>query len=257
LNGGDGDDVLVGGSGADSLNGGAGADTFVFANKATAAVSTAGGVEVATLGGTYYAGQVISIVDIQGANPTTTVSYTIKVGDGNAEIGAGLVAAAAAAGLTYTYAADVVSTDSATAGDVTTTITGVDLTNTGVSSTGTGIDKIVGFNAAEDTIYIGTNTVAGVAANAPTAGVNVKISLSGGVVTFAAEDDTLAEIVTALAADSTNLADNEVAVFEFNGNTYIYGAGTTADTTTDFMIELTGVVGLGGITIANGALYFG
>jgi Ca2+-binding RTX toxin-like protein len=257
LNGGDGVDVLVGGSGADSLTGGAGADTFVFANKASATVSTAGGVEVATLGGTYYAGQVISIVDIQGVASTTTVSYTVKVGDGNAQIGAGLVAAAAAQSLTYTYASDVVTTDSATANDVTTTITGIDVTNTGVSATGTGIDKIVGFNADEDTIYIGTNTVAGVAANAPTAGVNVKISLSGGVVTFADGDDTLAEIVTTLAADDTNIADGEVAVFEFNGNTYVYGAGTTADTATDFMIELTGVVGLGGITISSGNIYFG
>jgi GntR family transcriptional regulator len=57
--------------------------------------------------------------------------------------------------------------------------------------------------------------------------------------------------------DRVQSLGGEVAVFEFAGNTYLYGAGTTADAATDFLIELTGVVGLGGITITNGVVSFG
>ena len=62
--------------------------------------------------------------------------------------------------------------------------------------------------------------------------------------------------VAALVADSTNLADNEVAFFEFDGSTYVYGAGTTADAATDYLIQLVGVTGLTTATISSGSLSF-
>ncbi len=270
ISGGAGNDTIIGGAGADTLNGGDGFDTFVFTNQGTTAISTVSSKEVVTLGGTYYPGQVINIVDIQGANPTTTVSYTVKAGDGVAEIGAGLVAAAAAQSLTYTYASSAVTTDSGTANDVTATITGGTLdtaTSTGVTVSGTtvtGFDKITGFSAAEDSIFLGASAdgasasgstaIAGAQTAAATAGVNAKISTAG-VATFAAEDDTLAEMVTTLAAD-TGLTDGEVVIFEFGGNTYVYGANDTSEAATDYLIELTGVVGLGAASISSGTLTF-
>jgi Ca2+-binding RTX toxin-like protein len=114
-----------------------------------------------------------------------------------------------------------------------------------VTVTGTvveGFDTITDFNSG-DRILLTAGTVAGAAAAAPVAATSVQIS-AGGKVTFNADDDTLAEMVTALAADNTNLANAEVAFFELSGSTYIYGAGTaTATATDDFLIKLTGVTG--------------
>ena len=72
---------------------------------------------------------------------------------------------------------------------------------------------------------------------------------AGGKVTFAAADDTLAEMLVALAADDTDIADFEAVHFEVGGNTYLYSAGD--DTTAagdDFLIELTGLTGMTTLT---------
>lgn len=120
-----------------------------------------------------------------------------------------------------------------------------------------GYDMITDFNAAENTILLGgSNALVGVAAASATAGANVKIASTGGVATFAAADDTLAEIVATLVADTTNVTNDEVVVFEFGENTYVYGAGGTAGGTTDYMIELTGVTDLGTAAISSGELSF-
>jgi hypothetical protein len=122
-----------------------------------------------------------------------------------------------------------------------------------------GFDKISDFVAADDTIVLAATTTAttataGVATAAPVAGASVQIS-AGGKVAFAAADDTFAEMVQALVADDNNLADGEVAFFEFGGNTYVYAANDT-DQDTDALIELTGVVGLTTLTVTSGAITF-
>jgi len=109
-------------------------------------------------------------------------------------------------------------------------------------TTVSGFDTITDFSAG-DLVDLSAGTVAGAATAAAVAATSVQIS-AGGKVTFASADDTLAEMVTALAADDTNVANAEVAFFEFGGSTYIYGAG--ADTTAgadDFLVKLTGVTG--------------
>lgn len=116
-------------------------------------------------------------------------------------------------------------------------------TDSEVTVTGTsvaGFDTITDF-AAGDTIDFTAGATAGSAAGPAVAATTVVIS-AGGKVTFASEDDTLAEKVVALAADDVNVGNAEVVFFEHGSDTYIYGAG--ADTTAaadDFLIKLAGV----------------
>jgi hypothetical protein len=123
---------------------------------------------------------------------------------------------------------------------------------TSVSVAGTvvsGYDKITDYAAGSDILqFVAADNVAGAALNAVVATSTVQID-GNGKVTFAAADDTLAEKVTAIAADNTNVANNETVFFEDGGNTYVYMAGTaTNNDTFDQLVELTGVVGLAKIT---------
>jgi len=250
ISGGAGNDLLVGGAGADVLNGGAGFDKFAFASQGTAAVDTG----VVTIAGTYVAGEVVTVDD----GGVVLATYTVKAGDTAADIASGL-AADADVDLVNGETTKITGVGNGVAIDGS-AITGLANTDSGVSVSGTtvsGFDKITDFTASEDSIYLGgLNAIAGVAAAAPTAATTVKISATGGKVTFAAEDDTFAEMIAALVADGTNVDDNEVAIFEFGGNTYVYGAGTNDGGTTDFLIELTGVTGLGVASISSGLLTF-
>ena len=109
-----------------------------------------------------------------------------------------------------------------------------------------GYDSITDFNTGGSDVlqFVAADEVAGAAAAAPVSGTSVQISADGKV-TFAATDDTLAEKVFTLAADDTNVADNEVVFFEHGANTYVYGAGvSTTNADADFLVELVGVTGL-------------
>ena len=88
------------------------------------------------------------------------------------------------------------------------------------------------------------NNVAGAGGGSSNATTDVIVS-AGGKVTFAAGDDTLAKKLVAIAADNTDIGNNDVVFFEDNGNTYIFGEGAdTANSTDDFLIVLQGVTGL-------------
>jgi len=112
-------------------------------------------------------------------------------------------------------------------------------------STDTAYDKVSDWNVGGSDVFrfAAAENVAGVSAAAAVATLTVQIA-TGGKVNFAAADDTLAEMLVALQADDTNVADNEVVFFEVGGNSYIYGAGAdTTDAADDFLIELTGKTG--------------
>lgn len=131
------------------------------------------------------------------------------------------------------------------AGDTNAVVTGA-----GPTLAVSGYDKITDFNTGGSDVlrFAAANDVAGSAVTNPIAGASVQID-GNGKVTFAAADDTLAEKVAALAADNVNVANNEVVFFEDAGNTYVYGAGVdTTNAAADFLVELTGVVGLTKIT---------
>lgn len=111
-------------------------------------------------------------------------------------------------------------------------------------STTANADSITDYTAGD---IVRLNAADNVAGASPTSGTtatsNVEVS-SGGKVTFAAADDTLAEKLVALAADTTDIAANEVVFFEDGGNTYIFNnVGGTDD-----LIKLTGVTGLTTLT---------
>ena len=92
------------------------------------------------------------------------------------------------------------------------------------------------------------NNVAGASAAGTTnATTDVAVAV-GGKVTFAAADDTLAEMIVALAADDTDAAINEMLHFEVGGNTYIFSEGATTADTDDQVIELTGITGMTTLT---------
>ena len=112
---------------------------------------------------------------------------------------------------------------------------------------GVGIDVITDFNTGGADILrlAAANNVAGAGGTAnATAAVSVS---AGGKASFAAADDTLAEMITTLLADAAIAAD-EVVFFELSGSTYVYGAGTAKGAGNDFMIKLTGVTGLTTLT---------
>jgi len=119
--------------------------------------------------------------------------------------------------------------------------------DTATDGNGVGIDVITDFNTGGADILrlAAANNVAGAGG---TANATTQVTVSaGGKATFAAADDTLAEMITTLVADG-NITANEVVFFEFSGSTYVYGAGATADGSDDFMIKLTGVTGLTTLT---------
>ena len=74
------------------------------------------------------------------------------------------------------------------------------------------------------------------------------ISLTTGIATFNAADDTLAERIAAVNAGlaAGTEATNQIAIFEFSGSTYVYIYDNTADTVdaADGLIKLTGVTGI-------------
>ena len=76
---------------------------------------------------------------------------------------------------------------------------------------------------------------------------------AGGKVTFAANDDTLAEKLIALNAEEAagnDVVAGEAVFFEDSGNTYIFFQGVAA---ADDLIQITGVTGLTTLTEGTGA----
>jgi Ca2+-binding RTX toxin-like protein len=117
-------------------------------------------------------------------------------------------------------------------------------------STESAADSITDFNTGgSDVLRLSAaDNVAGAQAAAPVTGASVQIT-AGGKATFSTDDDTLAEKLTTLAADNTNVGTREVVFFEDSGNTYVYGAGNdTSVAADDFLIKLTGVTGLTTLT---------
>jgi len=105
-------------------------------------------------------------------------------------------------------------------------------------------DSITDYTTGDVIRLTAGDNVAGASAAAGTAAAtNVQVD-AGGKVTFAAADDTLAEMLVALAADTTDIAADEVVFFEFSGDTYIFNnVGGTDD-----LVKLVGVTGMTTLT---------
>lgn len=122
--------------------------------------------------------------------------------------------------------------------------------NAGITLNTTSLSDVVALNtngAATTLTAAATTDVTATATAGTGAGLNVEVS-AGGKVTFAANDDTLAEKLIALAADTVDVAVGEAVFFEDGGNTYIFINGNTSDD----LIQLTGVTGF--TTFTEGTL---
>jgi hypothetical protein len=115
------------------------------------------------------------------------------------------------------------------------------------SVSGTAQDEITDFTKASDILSFPTVTVLAAETNGTTATSDVDTT-TGGKISFAPADDTFAEMVTAILADSELEATGSTAFFEFGGDTYVYNAGASGSATDDQIIKLTGVTGLVTIT---------
>jgi len=140
--------------------------------------------------------------------------------------------------------------DTITGGDGTDVITGGAGNDTfilTIGETSTSADTITDYTSGDIIEIEADANVAGAGAAGTNATTDVQVA-SGGKVTFAAADDTLAEKVAAIQADTTDIAANEVVFFEHAGNTYIFGENALAATTDDFYVILEGVTGMTTLT---------
>ncbi|MDR5900375.1 calcium-binding protein [Halomonas vilamensis] len=122
---------------------------------------------------------------------------------------------------------------------------------------GTDRDIITDFNTSGADIlsFSGEAIVLTADSSALVAGANVQTS-SGGLITFSAADDTLADKIIAIQADAELDAAGSVGMFVDSGNTYVYHAGEFAGDADDQLIQLTGIDTLttltGGATLTIG-----
>jgi S-layer protein len=126
---------------------------------------------------------------------------------------------------------------------------------TASSIAGKSLDKITDFNTGgSDKIdFGGAGTLLAADTTVLVATTNVNTT-AGGKVTFAAADDTFAEKVIAIQADTQLDVAGSVAFFEDSGSSFVYYAGAAAGDADDQIVELTGVTGLTTITITAGDL---
>jgi hypothetical protein len=119
------------------------------------------------------------------------------------------------------------------------------------SVAGTALDVITDMGTT-DVLQFGAGTLVVLAADATAlvAGTNVQTS-TGGLVTFATADNTLALKIAAIQADTLLDAAESVAFFVDTGNTYVYYAGAAVGNTDDQIVQLTGVAGLTTITVGT------
>jgi len=125
--------------------------------------------------------------------------------------------------------------------------------NANGSIIGISMDIITDFNTlGADVLAFGSGTAVLLTADATAlvAGANVQTS-AGGLVTFHANDNTLALKIAAIEADIQLDAAGSVAMFVHGGNTYVYYAGAAAGNADDQLIQLSGITTL--TTIIGGA----
>jgi len=119
---------------------------------------------------------------------------------------------------------------------------------------GVSMDSITDFNVggADILTFGATTTVLAVDATALVAGANVQTS-AGGLISFHADDSTLALKTAAVQADIELDVAGSVGMFVDGGNTYVYYAGTAAGNADDQLIQLSGITTLatltGGLTV--------
>ena len=212
----DGNVTLTGGAGIDNLVGGAGVDT-ISGGAGNDVITGAAGADVLA-GGTGRDSFTIGTAGHSGDTAGDTISDfgKVTVAMTAAQVTAMNSVAAFQAAATGLSGADSDIIDFATTAALAAAAAGTD-----VAAAVTGAGDVV------------------------TASISAK-----GVITLAGADAANADTLAGwIAVAAIMLADNDVAVFEFGGNTYAYQDATTSD-----VVQLTGVTGVTGIVLAGGAV---
>jgi Ca2+-binding RTX toxin-like protein len=254
-----GNDLIYTGKDVDTVSAGTGNDTIhIYGGTDTISAGTGNDTLIAHFGS---ASQAVSINALTG-DATEATGYSGNISG----FGVASFLGVNNFNITSGVAADIITTgagaDTITGGAGADILTGGDGADIFVINTdgdpvtygsalttadGTLIDVITDFNTGGTDIIrtVAADSVAGVSATTTTTATsNVAVS-AGGKVTFDTADVTLAEKIVAIAADGTDIADNEIVFFEDGGNTYVYAAGDdTVDVLGDSLIQLTGVTGL-------------
>jgi uncharacterized repeat protein (TIGR02059 family) len=120
---------------------------------------------------------------------------------------------------------------------------------------GTSRDIITDFNTLDaDILDFGASTTVSADATPTVAGSNPGSNVqtsAGGVVTFAAGDNTLALKIAAVQADVELDVAGSVAMFVDGSNTYVYYAGVGAGNLDDQLVQLSGITTLTTVTGGN------
>jgi len=116
--------------------------------------------------------------------------------------------------------------------------------STAANSDTAAYDTIKDFAAGDVLRFEAADNVAGASPTGGTTATNNVEVASGGKVTFASADSTLAKKLTAIAADGTDVNTDEIAFFEHDGSTYVFNnVGGTDD-----LVKLEGVTGFTTLT---------
>lgn len=205
--------------------------------------------------------------EIQGGNSTIAVSGVSLDASGVSF----LAGNTSSFSLTGTAAADTLvgadSSDSINGGAAVDTMTGglgndvfevaaADFAGTTAAAKVAEADVILDWNTGGTADSIGWDAVLTVEASVAAASAGTANVSAGGLATFDAADDTLAEKVTATAAAielQTATTDGETAFFEHGGDTYVFiSDGVAGVSAGDGLIKLTGVTGLTTLTVGDG-----
>ncbi len=222
-------------------------------NAATTALETVDGSAVAAT-----AAGVAGILTISGAAHAGAQGLTIKGGAGRDVLtGSALADNIQGNGGNDTIAGGV-GADVLSGGAGTDTFQFTVATNyTGGAPSGTVFEEITDYAKGVDRIdeTAAALTLSTDASQTSAVAGTAAISLTTGIATFNAADDTLAEKIAAVNAGlaAGTEATNQFAIFEHSGSTYVYIYEDTADTVAalDGLIKLTGVTGITSIDLTT------
>jgi len=210
-------------------------DTFSHAGAGAATISAGAG------GDTITTGSGADTINGQGGNDTIDANAGADVLTGGAGNDVFVIAAGDSGETVYTKITDFgVATGSFT--QSATTDTAAEFQATGGAGLSSTIDVLDLDSSTGVTFEADATAVASANSTA-----NVKYSVSNGIITLsgtgAAAIDTLGEWIDEVE-DIVTGTDDQVAAFEFNGNTYVFQNDTAS---ADLVVELTGLTGVAGL----------